>query len=80
MDETGTPAGEIQAAPERLRLVQSYAPSADFLSQLIAERDHLPPQRARRRASPGAAVDAYQTGAKAAVRRLPPGYRRTVVA
>ncbi len=56
-----------------------HAPHADFLSQLIAERQHLPPQRARRRAAVGVAVSAYDEGGKRAVRRLPPGYRRSIV-
>ena len=57
-----------------------HAPHADFLSQLLAARQHLPPQRERRRAAVGVAVTAYDEGGKRAVRRLPPGYRRTIVA
>lgn len=56
------------------------APGADFLSQLIAERQHLPPQRARRRAPIAQAVDAYRIGGKATVKRMPAGYRTTIVA
>ena len=52
---------------------------AEFISQLIAERDHLPPQRARRRASVEVAVTSYDATAAQTVRRLPPGYRRTLV-
>lgn len=52
------------------------APSADFVSQLIAERHEL---LARDR-SVGAAVGAYTAGSRMAVRRLPAGYRKTVVA
>ena len=52
---------------------------AEFISQLIAERDHLPPQRARRRASVLVAVTSYDAAAAQAVPRLPPGYRRTLV-
>jgi hypothetical protein len=52
---------------------------AEFISQLIAERDHLPPQRARRRATVEVAVTSYDAAAAQAVRRLPPGYRRTLV-
>jgi len=48
---------------------------ADFLSQLIAERQQLGPQRERRRASIGAATRTYATGANIAVRRVPAGYR-----
>lgn len=54
-------------------------PRAAFLSQLIAERQHLAPQRQRRRAPLGVAMDSYRTGASIAVRRLPAGYRTTLV-
>ncbi len=50
---------------------------ASFISQLIAERQHLPPQRQRRRASIDTAVDAYRTGA--AIARMPLGYRKTKI-
>ena len=59
--------------------LQRLAPRAAFLSQLIAERQHLAPQRQRRQLPPLQAVDAYAAGAGIAVRRLPPGYRRTIV-
>lgn len=63
---------------ERLRLAHT-APHADFISQLIAERQHLPPQRARRRAPVNEALAAYDNGARIADRRIPPGYRKTIV-
>lgn len=84
MDEYGT-AGKrqlpvaLETPRERLRLVQT-APNADFLSQLIAEHEHLPPQRVRRRAPVSEAVDAYANGGRIAVRRLPAGYRTSVLA
>jgi hypothetical protein len=53
---------------------------AAFISQLIAERQHLPPQRERRRAPMAEAVSCYGHAAEQAVRRLPPGYRKTIVA
>ncbi len=53
---------------------------AAFISQLIAERQHLPPQRERRRAPMAEAVICYGHAAEQSVRRLPPGYRKTVVA
>ena len=68
----------IETPRERLKLVH-IAPSADFLSQLIAEHQHLPPQRERRRATVGVAVDAYANGTNIAVRRMPAGYRTTVI-
>ena len=58
----------------------SFAPSAAFVSQLIAARDRLPPQRERRTASAARAVGAYRSGAGIAVKRMPEGYRKTVVA
>ena len=51
------------------------APEAAFVSQLIAERNHMAPQRERRRAPVGVAVGAYDTGSRIAIRRLPAGYR-----
>lgn len=56
------------------------APDAGFVSQLIAERDRLAPQRLRRRVPPGVAVDAYAAGTRIADRRMPIGYRKTLVA
>lgn len=55
-------------------------PRAAFLSQLIAERHHLAPQRARRRAPIAQAVDAYRIGGGVTMVRMPAGYRKTVVA
>jgi hypothetical protein len=67
------------AAPGRLS-GSRVTPTASFLSQLIAERYHLAPQRSRRRASPVIATGAYATGAHIADRRLPAGYRMSLVA
>ncbi len=65
-------------APARAALSRP-GPSADFISQLIAERNHLPPQRQRRRATMSDALDAYDSTAAQAVGRLPPGYRTTLL-
>jgi hypothetical protein len=46
-----------------------------FLSQLIAERHHLAPQRAKRRAPVGDVLRTYDAGGRISDRRLPPGYR-----
>ncbi|HEV7275628.1 MAG TPA: hypothetical protein VGN80_05025 [Devosiaceae bacterium] len=67
--------GEARPRPSLQRL----APRAAFLSQLIAERQHLAPQRPRRQLPPLQAVDAYAAGSSITVRRLPPGYRTTIV-
>ncbi len=56
------------------------SPDANFVSQLIAARAHLPPQRERRRTTPEGAVGAYAAGARIAVRRMPAGYRTHIVA
>jgi hypothetical protein len=76
--ETGTALVAVTAPgrPSSARVT----PAASFLSQLIAERYHLAPQRARRRASPSVATSAYDTGAHLADRRLPAGYRKSFVA
>ena len=60
---------------ERIKMLRG-APSADFVSQLIVERNQ---QRAGVD-SAGEAVDAYAATSRSAVRRMPAGYRKTVVA
>jgi hypothetical protein len=84
MDDKGTvkqvftlPA--VQEAPRELLMLVHAPAHADFLSQLIAARQHLPAQRERRRAPVGQAVDAYANGSKITVRRMPAGYRKTIV-
>jgi hypothetical protein len=47
---------------------------------LLAERDRLPPQRSRRRGSAEGAIGAYAEGSKVAVKRMPMGYRTSIVA
>ncbi|MHA6729568.1 hypothetical protein [Devosia sp. A369] len=69
----------LEAARPRPSLLRS-APMAAFVSQLLAERDVLPPQRARRRGSAEGAIGAYAAGARIAVKRLPAGYRTSIVA
>jgi hypothetical protein len=59
---------------------RGVAPGAAFISQLIAERQHLPPQRERRRAPVDIALGCYEAAGQQAVRRMPPGYRKTVLA
>lgn len=84
MDDNGTSKQAftlpvVEATPrDRLMLVHTPA-HADFLSQLIAARQHLAPQRERRRAPVHQAVDAYANGSKITVRRMPAGYRKTIV-
>ena len=71
---TGWPIRMERRKQERIKL-QRGAPSADFVSQLIAERDHLPANGE----SVGTAVGAYAAGSKIAVRRMPAGYRKTMI-
>lgn len=54
--------------------------AATFVSQLLAERHNMPPQRARRRDTAQGAIGAYASGAKIAVKRMPMGYRTSIVA
>jgi hypothetical protein len=78
MDDNGTkgwPVALERRAQQKIRLLQS-APSADFVSQLIAERDQLPLANDNL----GTALGAYEAGSQITVRRLPAGYRKTVVA
>ena len=70
----------LTAAPETVIRPALQRARAAFVSQLIAERLHLPPQRERRRESAATAVDSYAHTAEGAVRRLPPGYRKSLLA
>ena len=67
------------AAPAPRPSLERSATTAAFVSQLLAERNRLAPQRARRRGSVEGALGAYAQSASMGVRRLPQGYRKTVV-
>ena len=69
----------IEPARARPSLKRS-ATTAAFVSQLLAERQNLPPQRARRRGTAEGAIGAYASGAKVAVKRMPLGYRTSITA
>jgi hypothetical protein len=56
------------------------ASKPEFLSQLIAERHHLAPQRIKRQATPLEVFRTYDAGGKLKVLRIPPGYRLDVEA
>ena len=56
------------------------APTPEFVSQLIAARDRLPPQRNCRTNTVAVAVGAYGHSMNMTDRRMPIGYRKTVVA
>ena len=69
----------IEAARPRPSLKRTST-MASFVSQLLAERSNLAPQRARRRNSAEGAIGAYADGARVAIKRMPLGYRTTIVA
>lgn len=54
-------------------------PKPEFLSQLIAEREHLSVQRVKRRAPVFEVLKTYDAGGKLRVLRVPPGYRTDIV-
>ena len=55
-------------------------PKPEFLSQLIAEREHLPTQRLKRQATPLEVLRTYDAGGKLKILRVPPGYRTDILA
>jgi len=68
-----------QPATPRPSLARSQTGAA-FVSQLLAARANLPTQRLRRRGSSEGAIGAYADGAKVAVKRMPAGFRKSVMA
>lgn len=50
------------------------APKPEFLSQLIAEREHLATQRVKRQATPFEVLRTYDKGGMLKTLRIPPGY------
>lgn len=81
--ETFRPAAGLPVPVEKRAVDSTHglpASGAPFLSQLIAERDHLPPQRERRRAPMATALLSYRETAVRTPPRLPPGYRKSLVA
>lgn len=65
-------------AGTRPSLARSSA-TATFVSQLIAARAQMPGQRARRIGTPEGAVGAYGQTARLCERRMPAGFRKTLV-
>jgi hypothetical protein len=68
----------IEASAPRPSLRRSQTTAA-FVSQLLAARENLAPQRQRRRGTVEGALGAYSAGANISVVRMPVGYRKTVV-
>lgn len=69
----------LEARRPRPSLLRNATPAA-FVSQLLAARNQLPPQRSRRRGSSEGAIGAYADGAKVAIKRMPMGYRTSITA
>lgn len=74
---SGLPVAQGAAGP-RPSLAFS-APTATFVSQLIAARAQMPSQRARRVGTNEGAVGAYGQTARLTQRRMPQGFRKTIV-
>lgn len=69
----------LEARQPRPSLLRNETPAA-FVSQLLAARNQLPPQRSRRRGTSEGAIGAYADGARVAVKRMPMGYRTSITA
>lgn len=78
--ETGVAALPVatEARAPRPSLARSSADAA-FVSQLLANRDRMAAQRHRRSGSNERAIGAYANSARMGERRMPAGFRRTVV-
>jgi hypothetical protein len=61
---TALPAIIPNHAPESRALASRHRPLSALLAQLIAAAEDLPAARVRRRADPGAGMDAYQAAAR----------------
>jgi len=70
----------LVGAPQPRPSLRRSETTAAFVSQLLAERGNLAPQRSRRRGSAEGAIGAYADGAKVMVKRMPLGYRTSIVA
>lgn len=69
----------LQPARPRPSLARSQTGAA-FVSQLLAARANMAPQRIRRRGTAEGAIGAYAQGAKISIKRMPAGYRKSVTA
>lgn len=72
MTETGTPKPKLLRRVADREIYARIAPAAGYMSQAILNRE-------ARRSAPEA-IDAYDTGSRIAIRRLPPGYRKAIEA
>lgn len=75
-----TLARNLPVATEASSGFSSYrgAPRAAFISQLIAERYRMAPQRTKRLLPTDIVLRTYDAAGRIAVRRMPPGYRMDV--
>lgn len=77
-NDTAPAALPVPLAAPRPSLARSV-PNAVFVSQLLASRDRLATQRRPALSPAGAALGAYRKAAGMDQRRMPAGYRKTVV-
>jgi hypothetical protein len=80
MAHGGTSLVALTAGSTARRAIPGAAPDAGFISQLIAERDRLPPQREKRQAPVTTAISAYDQGERRDARRVPQGFFRSAEA
>ena len=78
-DAPGTALAIVRPAEHVAPHLARTSASPDFLSQMLAARDRLPPQRARRQAPLSSALEAYAEGRTRGLPRLPPGFFSTRV-
>ena len=82
MDQTRAdrPIFQLRGRPPRQHLrIAASATTADFSSQVIAGRQPAPDAPSASQAAIKAAVIAYDKSARITVRRMPAGYRKTVI-
>ena len=75
---TGTALVVIGPSPTRNPSFARLDARADFLSQMVAARQHLASQRARRQVPVERALDAYAEGSDRATPHLPQGFFRSL--
>lgn len=70
----------VIGTPKSRPSLSRYDLPASFVSHLIAARDQMGHQRAKRRAPANIALNAYAASRKATIRRMPAGYRLSEMA
>jgi len=82
MQDTGTFSKGLLAleAPREPLLPVPIVARAEIAVQIVSERQAARHPGGPARVEPAEAVDAYRSGARMAIRRMPAGYRKTIVA